>query len=256
MRAAALLVRQVRRRHHPVQRHLKRAGRIGQEVGDTAQRLVLARIEHVQDGPHQQRVRSLLPMVAPLQRALRVHQDVGDVLHVAHLVHAAPHFQQRVVGGRPGICRVEQQAVRETRAPAGRQLPVLTLDVVDDGRAGPGQQRGHHQADTLARTCGRKREYVLRPVMAQVLLTMLAKEHSAGAVQPGTPNVIGRGPSCGTVGGDQPRLPRAPDRHAHRNAHRSQAAATRDRTAHVEDIGCVGIEEEPPFEQAPGVVDR
>ncbi len=42
-------IAQVARRHHPVQRQLERARRIGQEVGDAAQRLVLARVEHMQD---------------------------------------------------------------------------------------------------------------------------------------------------------------------------------------------------------------
>lgn len=92
--------------------------------------------------------------------------------------------------------------------------------------------------------------------MAQVLLAMLAEEHSAGAVQARLAHVICRGPASGSVGGDRPRLPRAPDRHAYCHAHRGQTAAARYRAAHVEDIGCVGVEEEPPFEQAPGVVDR
>jgi hypothetical protein len=91
-------IAQVLRRHHPVQGQLERAGRVGQEVGDAAQRLVFARVEHMQDGSDQQRVRSLLPVVALLQRAFGIDQNVGDVLHVAHFIRAAPNLQQRVVG--------------------------------------------------------------------------------------------------------------------------------------------------------------
>src|SRR2546430_11749049 len=40
------------------------------------------------------------PVVALLQRAIGIDQDVRDVLHVAHLMRAAPDFQQRVVGRR------------------------------------------------------------------------------------------------------------------------------------------------------------
>jgi hypothetical protein len=50
-------------------------------------------------------------VIAPLQRAFGVDQDVGDVLHVPDLAHAAPHFEQWVVGGRTRVGRVEQQAV-------------------------------------------------------------------------------------------------------------------------------------------------
>jgi uncharacterized membrane-anchored protein len=45
--------------------------------------------------------------------------------------------------GTACVGRVEQQAVREARAPAGGQSPVLALDVVDHGGAGPRKQRRH-----------------------------------------------------------------------------------------------------------------
>lgn len=101
------------RRHHPMQRQLEWTGRIAEEIGDAAQRLVLACIEHMQDCTDQQRVRRFLPVVAALKCAFRVHQDVGDVLHVAHLMRAAPYLQQGVVGRRLLVGGVEQQAVRE-----------------------------------------------------------------------------------------------------------------------------------------------
>jgi len=48
-----------------------------------------AGVEHVQDGADQQRMVGLLLVVSPLQRALRIDQDIGDVLQIAHLVGAA-----------------------------------------------------------------------------------------------------------------------------------------------------------------------
>ena len=67
-------------------------------------------VENVQDGADQQRVAGLLPVIAPLKGTLRIDQDVGDVLDVAHLVRSFAHLQERVVAGRPGVRRIEQQA--------------------------------------------------------------------------------------------------------------------------------------------------
>ena len=242
--------------HHAVQGQLEGTGRIGQEVRHAAQRLVFARVEHVQDGPDQQRVRGLFPVVALLQRALGIDQDVRDVLHIAHFMRAAPHLQQRVVGGRPAVCGVEQQAVRETRAPAGGDAPVLALDVVDDGGRGPGQKRRHNQTDAFAAARGRKGQDVFRAFMAQILAIVLAKEHAGRLREAGLANVLRTRPAGRSVGRDQTRLPRAPDRHADGDHHPQQAAATRDGAARVKDARRVGVEEEPPLEQPPRVIDR
>jgi hypothetical protein len=232
MRAIA----QVGRGHHPVQGQLERAGRIGQEVGDAAQRLVFARVEHMQDGPDQQRVRSLFPMVALLQRAFGIDQNVRDVLHVAHFMRAAPHLQQRVVGRRLRIGRVEQQAVREARAPAGGDLPVLALDVVDDGGCRPGlKQRRHHQAHAFARARGREGQDVFRAFMTQVLAIVLAEEHAGRLREARLANVMRIRPARRAVGRDQARLPRAPDRHGDGDDHGDHAAAAGNGTAGVED---------------------
>src|SRR3546814_3815060 len=89
-------------------------------------------------------------MVSLLQAAFGVDQDVGYILDVPYLPFAAPYFEQRVVGGRRRIGRIEQQHLAEPRAKTGGQTPVLALDVVNDCRSRPGEQRGHHQADALA----------------------------------------------------------------------------------------------------------
>ncbi len=66
MWATTFLVHEVRRSHHPMQGQLERTGRVGEEVGDAAQSLVFACVEHMQDGPDQQRVRGFFPMVSLL----------------------------------------------------------------------------------------------------------------------------------------------------------------------------------------------
>ncbi|MCY1374689.1 hypothetical protein D9M69_620490 [compost metagenome] len=93
----------------------------------------------MQDGADQQSMAGFLPVVTPLERAFRVDQDVGDILDIAHLMVATTHFQQRVVARRCHIRGVEQQAVREARAPPRGQRPVLALDIVNDRRRRPGK---------------------------------------------------------------------------------------------------------------------
>ncbi len=146
--------------------------------------------------------------------------------------------------------------MREARAPAGGDLPVLALDVVDDGRGRPGKQRRHHQTDAFARARGRKGQDVFRAFVAQVLAIVLAEEHPGRLCEAGSTNVLRVRPACRAVGRNQPRLARAPDRHTDGDHHRQQAAAARDGAAGIEHAGRVGIEEEPPLEQFPRVVDR
>jgi hypothetical protein len=61
----------------------------------------------MQDGADQQRVAGLLPMVPPFERSFRIDQDVGDVLHVAHLGLAAADFEQGIVGGAVRVRRIK-----------------------------------------------------------------------------------------------------------------------------------------------------
>lgn len=63
----------------------------------------------MRDRADQQSVRSLFPVVAPLQHAFGIDQDISEVLHVAHFVRAASDFQQWIVCSRFEISQVEQQ---------------------------------------------------------------------------------------------------------------------------------------------------
>jgi hypothetical protein len=90
---------QMRRVHHGAQCRFDGALWIGEKIGDAGERLVLFGIEHVQDRPDQKRMAGLFPMVALVERAFGIDQNVGDILHVADFLVAAPHLQQRIIGG-------------------------------------------------------------------------------------------------------------------------------------------------------------
>lgn len=92
--------------------------------------------------------------------------------------------------------------------------------------------------------------------MPQVLAVVLAEEHAGRLREASLANVIRVRPACRAVGRNQPRLARAPDRHTDGDHHRQQATAARDGAAGIEHARRVGIEEEPPLEQFPRVVDR
>jgi hypothetical protein len=66
-------------------------------------------------------------------------------------------------------------------AEAGGELPVLTFNVVDDGRPRPSQQRRYDEADTLAGARRRKAQHMLRSVMAKIGALVPAEHHAVGS---------------------------------------------------------------------------
>ena len=184
MRAA---VAEMQRRHHRAQRRLDRALRIGQEIGDAGERLVRFGIEDVQDGADQQRVAGLLPMIAPLQRAFGIDQDVGDVLDVAHL-------RRRRAGLRAADCRRTDAALvgsnsstrpKRARQPAVRAQFSPLISWTMRG-AGPGEQRRDDEADALAGPGRREAQDMLGAIMAQIVVARIgrARRHRARAARP------------------------------------------------------------------------
>ena len=137
-------------------------------------------------------------MIALLERAFGIDQHVGDVLDVAHLPLAASHFEKRIVGGALRVGRIEQQHAPEPRAPTCGQRPVLTLDVMDDRRAGPGQESRNDQAHALAAARRRETQDMLGTVMAQVVSTPAAEEDAIVAKKAGTRESLGSRPSAPT----------------------------------------------------------
>ena len=57
----------------------------------------------------------LFPVVPPLQRALRVDQDVRDVLDIGDFPLATADLQQWIVGGARRVGRIDQQYARSWR---------------------------------------------------------------------------------------------------------------------------------------------
>jgi hypothetical protein len=163
-------------RHHRAQRLGEGALRVGQEGHDASKGLVLLGIKDVNDRADQQRMARLLPMIAAVERAFGIDEDVGDVLDVADLVRAAPYLDQRIVARRAGVGRIKQEAVREAATPAGGQLPILALDVVDDGRARPTEQPRDDKADALVRSCRCECHDMIGPFVPEVATTQPPKE--------------------------------------------------------------------------------
>jgi hypothetical protein len=246
---------QVRRRHHRGQGLLDRARRIGEERRHTGKGFVRLGVEDMQDRADQQRVRGLLPMVPALETAFGIDQHVGDILHVAHLPLAAPYFQQRVVGGRRGVGRIEQQHSPMPRAEAGGELPVLALDVVDDRGARPGQQRRYDQSDALARTGRREAQHMLGAIVAQIVGAEPSQHNAIGPEQPGGADFLLARPARRAIGFGVPQLAGAPHRHADGDGDRYEPARGGDERADLEDVGRIGVEAEPPPEEGRRGID-
>src|ERR1700709_1808458 len=98
----------------------------------------------------------LFPMISPFKRSFGIHQDIGDVLDVAHFPFPASDFQQWIVRCRLRVGRVEQQHAAMPSTEARSQVPVLALDIMDNATARPSQKGWHHQTDTLAGSGRRK----------------------------------------------------------------------------------------------------
>src|SRR3546814_17311713 len=105
-----------------------------------------------------------------------VDENVRDILNVANLVHAPPDLQQRVIFGGSGVGRMEQQDVAEARAPARGNLPVLALCIVNDGRAGPAQQRGDNTPEPFTAAVRRDVHDLLRPVVGKIAAAVATKD--------------------------------------------------------------------------------
>ena len=146
--------------------------------------------------------------------------------------------------------------MREARAKASGQDPVLTLDVVDDGRAGPRQQGRDDQAHALARAGRRKGHDMLRAVMAQVTLAQHAEHDTGIAMEAGALDLAGIGPARRAIGGDLARLARAPQGAEDRRAAANETAGAGEHPCLVENARGIGIVMVPPAKQRPGAVDR
>src|SRR3546814_18928963 len=92
--------------------------------------------------------------------------------------------------------------MREALTPAGGQLPVLALDVVDDRRARPAEQCRHDQTDALAAPGRSERHDVLGTVVTKIALAGAPEENARFGEKPGRANGFGSRPSSRPLGGD------------------------------------------------------
>jgi hypothetical protein len=96
---------------------------------------------------------------------------------------------------------------------AERQFPILALDVVDNGRSRPCQQRGHNKTNPLAGSGGGKAKRMLRAIMPEIVALVTAEHHAVGTKQASLFDFLALGPAGGAECLDVLRLPRPPDRH-------------------------------------------
>ena len=188
--------------------------RIGEEGGDAGERLVRLGVEDMQDRADQQRVAGLLPMVAPLERAFGIDQDVGDVLDVAHLLLAAADLEQRIVGGRLARRSDRTAGTRQKRArqPAVscQFSPLMSWTIAEPGQV---SSVGTTRPTPLPRAGRREAQDMLGPVVAQIVALEPAEHDAVGAEQAGRAR--------------SPRLsPSAPSRRSRRSSPRARARPT------------------------------
>ncbi len=210
----------------------------------------------MQDRADQKGMAGLLPMIAPLELAFGIDEDVGDVLHVPHLALPTADLEQRIVSGAGGIGRIEQQDTPEPRPPSGCQLPVFALDVVDNRGAGPCQQAWDHQTDALAGAGGGEAQHVFRAVMPEVALFETAQHDPVVCEQPGGGDILGACPSGRAIGCHVARLARPQDRQQDGDGKGGDPACAGDCGPFHEDARRVGVVPVPPGEDLPRAIDR
>ena len=234
---------------HPVERRLDLALGVRQKRRDTGEALFLLGVENMEDRADEQGVAGLLPVVSTLEASFGIDQHVGDILHVAHFPRAAPDFEERIIGRRCGVRRIEEQHPAMLCAKARGELPVLTLDVMNDAAPRPGQQGRHHEADALPGSGRREAEDMLGAIVAQIGSGHAPENDAIGAQHVGSPYLAVLRPACRSIGLGPPALARTPHRHADRDDNRQQPARRGDRGAAVEDRRRIGVERKPPPEE-------
>ena len=144
--------RQDARRQHPLQGVGLRPRRVGEERGDAGQRLVRLRVEHVQD-------RAARAGCAPSSASgpCVSFSPVGSTrMSATFWVSLTSLRPRRISSSGLNRNRVDAPWARsatcatELPPPPGGQRPVLLLDVVDEDRMRPGEQRRDDEADAFA----------------------------------------------------------------------------------------------------------
>ena len=184
-------------------------------------------------------------------------------------------LEQRVESHRIGRGRLEPPGAAELPPPPGGQRPVLLLDVVDEHRVRPAEQRGDDQAHALAAAGRCEAEDVLwaivahegavarrgdaspaRPVDrgAKLRVAGLAEHHASVAQEARGPHLRGRGPPRAAVGlACGRRL--APEGSQRGDPHPGCGGERRERRGVAEDRGRPRLVAAAPLDPRPGRVD-
>src|SRR5208283_2523938 len=115
-------------------------------------------------------------------------------------------------------------------------MPVLALDVMDDGGAWPGEQRRNDKSDALAGTGWRETEHMLRPFVTQIIASEASKHNAILAEQTAGAHFVRRRPARRAIGDDALGFARPRDRHGDRRRDRGEAAGRGDAGAFEEDL--------------------
>src|ERR1700729_2031674 len=153
-----------------------------------------------------------LPVIPSLERAFGINQDVGDILRITYFVVSFPDLEQRIVGRAGWIGRIEQEHGPKPRTPAGGQLEILSLDVVDDRGIGPSQQGWNDETDALPGPCRRKAQHVFRTIMPEIAATEASEPPAVRPEKSCPPNLSRFGPSRRAIRCNVLSFFRPPDR--------------------------------------------
>ena len=141
-------------------------------------------------------------------------------------------------------------------APAGGQRPVLALDVVDDRRARPGQQRRQHQTDAFAGARRRHCEHVLRAIVTQIALIIEAEDHALIAEQTRLLDVAQVRPAGRAIGGNGLAMARPPGGSPHSDGTADDPPEGGNGAGACEHVRRLTIKGQPPGEDLPWRIKR
>src|SRR5690606_30999509 len=113
----------------------------------------------------------------------------------------------------------------------GSELPVFALDIVNNGRARPSQERRHDEADALAGARGRKTQHMLWSVVAKIAPLIAAEHYAIGIEQARYLDLLRLGPARRPICFGIPGFAGAPDRHANRDGNGNESARSGDHAA-------------------------
>src|SRR6185437_2031500 len=184
----------------------------------------------------------LLPMIAALEGAFGVNENIGYVLRVTYLAIALADLEERIVRRAGRVCRIEKEHGPKPRSPTRGQLVILALDVVDDRRMRPSQESRDDKADALPGSGRRKTEHVFWTIVSEIVAVKTTEHDSVRPKKSSAPNFSSIGPARRAICRDMLGFFGAPNREEDGDTHGCDPAACGDTGAFHENLWCVGVE--------------